>query len=202
MSASAGTTRDTIEARLNLEEVPVTLYDTAGIRDTRDKIEKEGVLRAKSMAQEADIIIYIRDASAGSKEKTIEMPNNKFSRIINVYNKADLIQEKSLLNKEGFNISCKTKQGIEGFIEGLGAEVKKLTSFSDMTVGPNRIRHINHLNETKDSLELALKEAKIGKIDISADFTRSASVSLGRIVGSVDIEEVLDEIFLGFCIGK
>ena len=71
-----------------------------------------------------------------------------------------------------------------------------------MTVGPNRIRHINHLNETKDSLELALKEAKIGKIDISADFTRSASVSLGRIVGSVDIEEVLDEIFLGFCIGK
>ena len=202
VSASAGTTRDTIEARLNLEEVPVTLYDTAGIRDTRDKIEKEGVLRSKSMAEEADIIIYIRDASAGTKEKTIEMPNNKFSRIINVYNKADLIQEKSLLNKEGFNISCKTKQGIEGFIEGLGAEVKKLTSFSDMTVGPNRIRHINHLNETKDSLELALKEAKIGKIDVSADFTRSASVSLGRIVGSVDIEEVLDEIFLGFCIGK
>ena len=71
-----------------------------------------------------------------------------------------------------------------------------------MTVAPNRIRHINHLNEAKESLELALKEAKIGKIDVSADFTRSASVSLGRIVGSVDIEEVLDEIFLGFCIGK
>ena len=202
VSARAGTTRDTIEARLNLEEVPVTLYDTAGIRDTRDKIEKEGVLRSKNMVEEADIIVYIRDASAGSKEKTIEMPNNKFSRIINVYNKADLIEGKSHLNKEGFNISCKTKQGIEGFIEGLGAEVKKLTSFSDMTVGPNRIRHINHLNETKDSLGLALKEAKIGKIDVSADFTRSASVSLGRIVGSVDIEEVLDEIFLGFCIGK
>ena len=104
--------------------------------------------------------------------------------------------------KEGFYVSCKTKQGTEGFIESLGGEVKKLTSFSDMTVGPNRIRHINHLNETKESLELALKEAKIGKIDISADFTRSASVSLGRIVGSVDIEDVLDEIFLGFCIGK
>ena len=70
-----------------------------------------------------------------------------------------------------------------------------------MSAGPNRIRHINHLNETKESLELALKD-KIGKIDISADFTRAATVSLGRIAGSVDIENVLDEIFVGFCIGK
>ena len=202
VSESAGTTRDAIEARLNLEEVPVTLYDTAGIRETSDKIEKEGVLRSKSIAEEADIVLYIRDASAVTKEKTIELSDNKFSRIIHVYNKADLIEEKSRLNKEGFYISCKTKQGIEGFIESLGTEVKKLTSFSDMTVAPNRIRHINHLNETKESLELALKEAKIGQIDVSADFTRSASVSLGRIVGFVDIEDVLDEIFLGFCIGK
>jgi len=202
VSASAGTTRDTIEARLNLAEVPVTLYDTAGIRDTSDKIEKEGVLRSKSTAEEADIILNIWDASVDLKEKTIDLSNNKFSRIINVYNKADLIEEKSYINKKGFNISCKTRQGIESFIEGLGAEVKNLTSLSDMTVGPNRIRHINHLNETKESLGLALKEIKTGKIDISADFLRAASASLGRIVGSVDIEDVLDEIFLGFCIGK
>ena len=202
VSTSAGTTRDTIEARANLEGVPVTLYDTAGIRDTNDEIEKEGVLRSKSTAEEADIILNIWDASTDLKEKTLDLSNNKFTRIINVYNKTDLIEEKSYINKEGFNISCKTRQGIESFIEGLGAEVKNLTSLSDMAVGPNRIRHINHLNETKESLELALKEAKTGKIDISADFTRSASVSLGRIVGSVDIEDVLDEIFLGFCIGK
>ena len=84
VSASAGTTRDTIEARLNLEEVPVTLYDTAGIRDAKDKIEKEGVLRSKSIAEEADIILNIWDSSADLKEKTIDLSNNKFSRIINL----------------------------------------------------------------------------------------------------------------------
>ena len=88
------------------------------------------------------------------------------------------------------------------FLEFLCKEVRQLTRLSDMAVGPNRIRHINHLKDTKKSLELALTESKKGKIDVSADFIRSASVSLGRIVGAVDIEDVLDEIFLGFCVGK
>ena len=91
---------------------------------------------------------------------------------------------------------------MESLIEKICIEAKKLTSSSDMAVGPNRIRHLNHLKETKESLEEALKEAKNGKMDISADFTRSASVSLGRIIGAVDVEDVLDEIFKGFCIGK
>ena len=69
VSASAGTTRDTIEARLNLEEVPVTLYDTAGIRDTRDKIEKEGVLRSKNMVEEAKKIDEIEDIRLDSLKK-------------------------------------------------------------------------------------------------------------------------------------
>ena len=202
VSASAGTTRDTIEARLNLEGVPVTVYDTAGIREAQNKIEKEGVARSKRIAEKADIILSISGALSDPKEKTIDASRYKFSKIINVYNKADLVKNKNLLKKDGICISCKTKQGIEFLIEALCVEVKKLTSFSDMAVAPNRIRHINHLKETKESLEEALKEAKKGKMDISADFTRSASVSLGRIVGAVDIEDVLDEIFLGFCIGK
>ena len=77
-----------------------------------------------------------------------------------------------------------------------------MTSSSDLSVGPNRIRHINHLKSTKESLELAMQEAKKDNMDISADFIRSASISLGRIVGIIDIEDVLDEIFSGFCIGK
>ncbi len=202
VSANAGTTRDTIEARLNLEGVPVTVYDTAGIRAAKNEIEKEGVARSKRVAEKADIILSIREALSGPKEKTISLSNYKFAKIITIYNKADLVKDKSLLNKEGFYISCKTKQGMESLIEKICIEAKKLTSSSDMAVGPNRIRHLNHLKETKESLEEALKEVKNGKMDISADFTRSASVSLGRIIGAVDVEDVLDEIFKGFCIGK
>ena len=71
-----------------------------------------------------------------------------------------------------------------------------------MTIGPNRLRHIAHLKETKESLQLGIEELKAGKIEIAADFTRAASMSLGRIIGAVDIEDVLDDLFLGFCIGK
>ena len=69
-------------------------------------------------------------------------------------------------------------------------------------LGPNRIRHISHLNETKQALEQALQEHTAKNYEITADFLRSASISLGRIVGIVDIEDVLDELFAGFCIGK
>ena len=71
-----------------------------------------------------------------------------------------------------------------------------------MSIGPNRLRHIAHLRETKFSLESAEKELKKERIEIAADFVRAASVSLGRIIGIVDIEDVLDELFSGFCIGK
>ena len=116
--------------------------------------------------------------------------------------KDQYMHHKAERKKSGFGVSCKTKQGIDAFLDNLSKEVKKLTASSDLSVGPNRIRHINHLRDTKDSLELAIEEAKKDKIDISADFIRAASVSLGRIVGVIDIEDVLDEIFSGFCIGK
>ena len=202
VSAHAGTTRDTIEARLDLGGVPVTVYDTAGIREARNKIEKEGVSRSKSAAKNADIVLSVSSARENPKEAVLDLSKYKVAKIIHVFNKIDLVKDYSHLKKNGFGVSCKTKQGIDIFLDNLSREVKKLTASSDLSVGPNRIRHINHLRDTKDSLELAIEEAKKDKIDISADFIRSASVSLGRIVGVIDIEDVLDEIFSGFCIGK
>ena len=202
VSAHAGTTRDTIEARLNLEGVPVTIYDTAGIREARNKIEKEGVRRSKSTAKNADIVLFISSALDNKKEVPLDLSKFREAKIIHIYNKIDLVSDYSSLKKSGFCISCKTKQGIDEFLKSLSKEVKKMTSSSDLSVGPNRIRHINHLKSTKESLELAMQEAKKDNMDISADFIRSASISLGRIVGIIDIEDVLDEIFSGFCIGK
>ena len=202
VSAHAGTTRDTIEARLNLEGVPVTIYDTAGIREARNKIEKEGVRRSKSTAKNADIVLFISSALDNKKEAALDLSEFREAKIMYISNKIDLVSDYSRLEKSGFCISCKTKQGIDKLLKGLSREVKKMTSSSDLSVGPNRIRHINHLKNTKESLELAMQEAKKDNMDISADFIRSASISLGRIVGIIDIEDVLDEIFSGFCIGK
>ena len=202
VSAHAGTTRDTIEARLNLEGVPVTIYDTAGIREARNKIEKEGVRRSKITAKNADIVLFISSALDNKKEAALDLSKFREAKTIHIYNKIDLVSDYSSLKKSGFCISCKTKQGIDEFLKSLSREVKKMTSSSDLSVGPNRIRHINHLKSTKESLELAMQEAKKDNMDISADFIRSASISLGRIVGIIDIEDVLDEIFSGFCIGK
>ena len=201
VSSIAGTTRDVIEARLDLDGVPVTVYDTAGMRDTKNQIEREGVYRSVNTAKNADIILIISTLDA-NRTQSIDTSDYLASKIIKVYNKADLVKNKDHYKDESFIISCKTKQGIDLLIEGLSSEVKILTSVSDMAVAPNRIRHMNHLRATKESLEEALKEAKKGKLEIAADFTRAASISLGRIVGLVDIEDVLDEIFLGFCIGK
>jgi len=202
VSPQAGTTRDIIEARLNLEGVPVTIYDTAGIRKTKNEIEQEGVQRSQKTANTADIIVLIRSAEENIISDKIDSINSDGAKVIKVFNKIDLIKDKRSISLGGFAVSCKTKQGIESLLEALGKEAKKLTSFSDRAIGPNRIRHINHLRETKESLEMAIIELKVYKIEVAADFIRSASVSLGRIIGAVDIEDVLDELFLGFCIGK
>lgn len=201
VSPEAGTTRDTIEARLNLEGIPVTIFDTAGIRKTENKIEEEGVKRTEKSAKAADIIVSIRvpdnkglDCASYDIEKT--------TKILKVVNKIDLRTKKDNIYTDELSLSCKTKDGVDLLLKILGEETKKLVSVSDMSIGPNRLRHIAHLRETKESLQLATKELKMGNIEIAADFTRGASMSLGRIIGIVDIEDVLDELFLGFCIGK
>ena len=201
VSAEAGTTRDIIEARLNLEGIPVTIFDTAGIRKTDNKIEEDGVKRAEKAAKTADIVVSIRSP----EEKGLDLSGDsieKSTKVVKVVNKIDLIKNKNISFLDEQPLSCKTKFGIDCLLKTLGEEAKKLVFLSDMSIGPNRLRHIAHLRETKESLELAQKELKKEKMEIAADFVRGASVSLGRIIGLVDIEDVLDELFAGFCIGK
>ena len=201
VSPEAGTTRDIIEARLNLEGIPVTIFDTAGIRKTDNSIEEEGVQRTEKATKAADIIVSIREP----EKKSLDLSTyniEKTSKVVKIVNKIDLIKGKETLFPEELPLSCKTKYGIEGLLKVLGQEAKKLVFLSDMSIGPNRLRHIAHLRETKFSLESAEKELKKERIEIAADFVRAASVSLGRIIGIVDIEDVLDELFSGFCIGK
>ena len=200
VAPEAGTTRDVLEARLNLNNIPVTIYDTAGIRYSKSEVETEGVKRAKKQAKEADIIIFIHDITEKEEGEALDFIKEK-EKIIKVYNKADLLKSKPTSYKEKFIISCINNTGIERLLEALGKEAETLTGGKDV-LGPNRIRHISHLNDTKLALERAIKEQTSKNYEITADLLRSASNSLGRIVGVVDIEDVLDELFAGFCIGK
>ena len=201
VSPEEGTTRDVLEARLNLNNIPVTIYDTAGIRNTKSAVEAEGVKRAKKAAQEADIVMLLFDITKNNKELNgMDFIEDK-EKIIKVYNKSDLFESVLPKNKENFIISCVRETGIEQLLERIGKRAEFLTGGKDI-LGPNRIRHISHLNETKQALEQALQEHTAKNYEITADFLRSASISLGRIVGIVDIEDVLDELFAGFCIGK
>ena len=184
-----------------MEGIPVTIFDTAGIRKTDNSIEEEGVQRTEKATKAADIIVSIREP----EKKSLDLSTyniEKTSKVVKIVNKIDLIKGKETLFPEELPLSCKTKYGIEGLLKVLGQEAKKLVFLSDMSIGPNRLRHIAHLRETKFSLESAKKELKKERIEIAADFARSASMSLGRIIGIVDIEDVLDELFSGFCIGK
>ena len=200
VAPEAGTTRDVLEARLNLNNIPVTIYDTAGIRYTKSEVETEGVKRAKKQAKDADIIIFLHDITEADEMETLEFIKEK-EKIIKVYNKVDLLKVRPSSHKGKFIISCINNTGIERLLKALGKEAETLTGGKDI-LGPNRIRHISHLNDTKLALEHAIKEQTSKNYEITAEFLRSASNSLGRIVGVVDIEDVLDELFAGFCIGK
>ncbi len=198
VSSEAGTTRDVIEARLNLNEAFVYVYDTAGIRKAKNKIELEGIKRSKNIAKDADIIVFINDPRQ-RKQKYFYKKMFKNKTLIEVTNKIDLYKNKKI---EGIALSCKTRKGFKGFLRVLEEKTKSLIGSEDKEAGPTRVRHMSNLRNSHINLKKSLKELNNNNIEIAAEYLRMASVSLGRIVGSIDVEEVLDQLFKGFCIGK
>ena len=198
VSSQPGTTRDVIEARLNLKDIYVNVYDTAGIRKSKNKIEAEGIKRSKNSAKQADIIVLIKEPYKNTV-KILEENIFKNKTVIEVTNKIDLFKNKKI---EGLSISCKTRKGTKSFIKILEEKAKGLISMNNYEGVPTRNRHISNLKQCQSSLKKSLTELDNNNIEISAEFLRSASFSLGRIVGVIDVEEVLDKLFKGFCIGK
>jgi tRNA modification GTPase len=208
VSPYAGTTRDVIEVRLDLDGYPVTLIDTAGIRDTEDPVEQEGVRRARLRAAEADLVLWVSDAQQGRDESTMEI---SATAVWTVRNKIDLdsVDERAGTGRSlrpgqeseaSFRISADRGDGILELIASLTAFARDyFGSGEDALIGRERQRRL--LRETADGLRRGLAVAGQGD-ELLAEELRAASQSLGRLLGRIDVENILDAIFREFCIGK
>ncbi|RWR11267.1 tRNA uridine-5-carboxymethylaminomethyl(34) synthesis GTPase MnmE [Paenirhodobacter populi] len=187
-SEIAGTTRDVIEVRMDLGGLAVTLLDTAGLRETADVVEAIGVERAVQRAQAADLRIFLLD------DADVPMITPKPEDLI-VFGKADL------RSVDGFAISGKTGEGLDRLI----AEVTAILANRAAGAGVmSRERHRAALSRAFDALDSARNEVLRGteRAELAAESLRQALRALEALVGHVDVEHLLDEIFASFCIGK
>lgn len=198
-----GTTRDVIELRMDLEGIPVIIYDTAGIRETEDLIEQEGVTRANRTMQNATLIVHIKDMSesAGYDNDVIKNIDVDKKKIIKLRNKVDLDTEKIRKQSDEpdvIDISINQKINLDKFIAYLTQSVQELVGDIDKPL-ISRERYRNALLEAdmyfdafdfEKPLELACEDIRLG------------ARAIARITGHIDVEEILGIIFSSFCIGK
>jgi tRNA modification GTPase len=188
VAPSPGTTRDTLEVAVELGGIPVTLVDTAGLRDTSDPVEAEGVRRARARAAAADLVLEIVDAAAPSVGPTL-------AGAIRLANKVDLAQA-----PEGvLGVSALTGVGLDEVRAVLAAAAARLTAVAAGTPVMTRARHVGALAEAAEALRRC---ESVELPELRGEELRLAMGALGRITGTVDVEAILDTVFGAFCIGK
>lgn len=198
-----GTTRDVIKEEISIEGILFKLYDTAGIRITDDEIEKEGVLRSRKAVEEADIVILISEIySDFPKELYLELLKlTEKDKIIHLVNKQDLGKRES--KKNGIEVSAKTGEGISSFVSELKKRSFITDSFSEKNAVVSNLRHKTALEKSVDHLRKAIDSINrnLSGEFISVDL-RNAESALGEIIGKVTTDDILNNIFSQFCIGK
>jgi tRNA modification GTPase len=199
VSDEAGTTRDVIELHLDLGGYPVLLADTAGLRESGNRIETEGVRRALDRAARADVKLVVIDGAAWPA-----VPNATRAQIdaqsILVLNKADLLSAplQVLSGHSLIAVSALNGTGLPDLLGALKERAAGLLASGDQPV-LTRLRHREALEDCRRTLARGLA---IGPVELKAEELRLATRALGRITGRVDVEDVLDIIFREFCIGK
>ncbi|MFP6745983.1 MAG: tRNA uridine-5-carboxymethylaminomethyl(34) synthesis GTPase MnmE [Alphaproteobacteria bacterium] len=193
VSAQAGTTRDVVEVHLNLGGYPVVLADTAGLRESGDAVEAEGVRRARARGDQADLKIVLYDCAATPEpgETVLAMRGDGLL----VANKVDLVSSPP---RHGLGVSTLTGQGMDELLRRLTEEAARRMADGGPP-GLTRMRHRRGLEDCRDALLRAL-EQQDG--ELMAEDVRLAARHLGRITGRVDVEDILDVVFGDFCIGK
>jgi tRNA modification GTPase len=190
VSEAAGTTRDVVEAHLNLNGYAVIVADTAGLRDASEAVEAEGVRRALARAESADLVLLLLDGSAADPQAP------KVRADLTVWNKSDRPWPQK---REGLAISTRTGEGLQTLIDSISKQVRqKLENRNDSPV-LTRARHRHALEAAAAALNRALAAPES---ELMAEDLRLALREVGRITGRVDVEDLLDVIFRDFCIGK
>jgi len=192
-SPFAGTTRDLIEVFLDLRGYPVVLVDTAGIRDTNDPVEREGVDRALRRAKHADLTLWLDDQD-GSPPPFAE------GQALAVRTKIDLPESRSASARFPFAISAKTGEGVDKLLDAIGDLAEERLSSSEPAVLTLE-RHRQAFQEAKDSLSSVLAP-EASEPELIAEDLRRAAAALDRVVGRIGVEDVLGEIFSRLCVGK
>lgn len=205
-----GTTRDTIEEYISVYGIPLKVIDTAGIRNAKDAVEKIGIEKSKEIAKNSDLIIAIFDSSKKLSEEDleiVELTKNKNSII--VLNKIDLNQKNidmkviKSLNKPVIEISALNKDGIDKLYE----EIRRLFNLNNISVGDetiiNNIRHLELIKKAKANTENAMEAIKNQlPIDIISINIKEIIEALNSITGENATEDLINDIFSKFCLGK
>ena len=197
VSAEAGTTRDVVEVRLTVAGIPVTVCDTAGLREAEGLVEKEGIRRAKIAAVDADLRIWMSEVQASAEADFGSAQSDDFLLV----NKVD--QTEGFLGEEGqFAVSVETGAGMDVVLRSFEAKISSLYGGVETPV-VTRNRHRVELSACVEALQSACSVAAAGgETALVAEDLRRAVRALGRITGRVDVEDLLDVVFRDFCIGK
>ena len=206
-----GTTRDTIEEFVNIEGIPLKLIDTAGIRDAKDEVEKIGIAKSKEIAKNADLIIAIFDSSKELTEEDIEILNIiKNKKAIILLNKSDL---NSVLNENDNRLKNITNNilkisALNGYgLENLYSLIVRMFSLDEINLDNDiiitNLRHKNLISKAIENVKKAKDTVKENMpIDIVAIFIKDILEDLGNITGEVVTDDIINEIFSKFCLGK
>ncbi|RCL01617.1 MAG: tRNA modification GTPase [Candidatus Tokpelaia sp. JSC085] len=194
VTEAAGTTRDALEIRLILGDLPVLVTDTAGLRDTENHIERMGIDIAVRCIQEADLVLVIYDMQ---NPQIVDLPETS-AKIWHIGNKRDLALGDTDTTRWILQISAKTGEGWDNFIEHINTFCQEhITIIGEMI--PVRERQVALLKNSLIELNIAFNKKDL---ELCAEHLRHASDCLGRITGDIDIEDLLDVVFSEFCIGK
>jgi tRNA modification GTPase len=203
VTSIAGTTRDAIDVSLDLGGLRVVLTDTAGIRNTEDAVEALGVGRAYERIAAADLVLWLNDANVAHDD--VALPQISDERLWFVRTKIDLQNEAAKADRLGrgdqLAVSNVTGQGLSDLVDRLTEHVRRQLGGQEPAL-VTRARHRAALDDARAALAAAKSECVAGRLDLAGEYLRQTSLSLARLVGLVDVDDVLDVVFREFCIGK
>lgn len=190
-----GTTRDIVEVRLDIGGNLVVLQDTAGLRESTDQVEIEGIRRSQIAADTADLVLHLSEA-----KPTSEKPGIKGKQEIRVLTKTDQVSGYVRDYEDDFGVSTVTGAGVDILLEEISNRLAKLVPASSTGL-PTRSRHVEFLSRCIGELQTAIQDVG-APVEVRSEYLRMAGSWIGKITGRVDVEELLGIIFSEFCVGK